>query len=279
MSALRRSVVAVLGTAGLITVACHHERTAGGPFVAGQSPGSATASKAGGRQASSIADYIARVRRLSESARPARQELQVAELTDPTLRASLARLAEGKTAEHYWQVGESYRRIGVLDQAYDNLEQAVHLDAGYAPAWDALARVWRDWGAPEYGLGDALRAVYFGPNVAAYRNTLGTLLVSLGRFSEAREAFTAALSREPNAAWALNNLCFVDLQEGRLADARSRCEAAVARAPEFRVARQNLVRTLAMIASPPAAAAAAPAATKRATAATPPSVRKTTPAP
>ena len=106
MSALRRSVVAVLGTAGLITVACHHERTAGGPFVAGQSPGRATASKAGGRQASSIADYIARVRRLSESARPARQELQVAELTDPPLRASLARLAESKTAEHYWQVGE-----------------------------------------------------------------------------------------------------------------------------------------------------------------------------
>ncbi len=279
MSALRRSVVAVLGTAGLVTVACHHERTAGGPFVAGQPTGIASPGKTGARQASSLADYIARVRRLSESARPARQEIQIAELSDPTLRASLARLAASKTAEHYWQVGESYRRLGVLDQAYDHLEQAVHLDSSYAPAWDALARVWRDWGAPEYGLGDALRAVYFGSTVAAYRNTLGTLLVSLGRFPEAREAFTAALSREPNAAWALNNLCFVDLQVGRLADARASCEAAVARAPEFRVARQNLVRTLAMIASPPAATAPAPAATQRATAATPVSVPTTTPAP
>ena len=276
MFALRRSVVAVLGAAGLITVACHHERTAGGPFVAGQSP--EFAKPASQSTSRSLADYITKVRRLSENARPPRQEIAVAELTDPTLRASLALLAGSKTAEHYWQVGESYRRIGVLDQAYDYLEEAVHLDAGYAPAWDALARVWRDWGAPEYGVGDALRAVYFGPNVAAYRNTLGTLLVSLGRFPEAREAFTAALSREPNAAWALNNLCFVDLQEGRLADARSRCEAAVARAPEFRVARQNLVRTLAMIASPPPAAAPARATTQRATAA-PPALIRTTPAP
>jgi Tfp pilus assembly protein PilF len=204
---------------------------------------------------------------LSETARPPRAEIPVAELTDPALRASLARLAQSKTAEHYWQVGESYRRLGVFDQAYDYLEEAVHLDAGYAPAWDALAKVWRDWGTPEYGVGDASRAVYFGPNVAAYRNTLGTLLVSLGRFAEARDAFSAALSREPGAAWALNNLCFVDLQEGRLTDARSHCEAAVARAPEFRVARQNLVRTLAMIASPPARSAPAAAATHRATAA------------
>ena len=114
-----------------------------------------------------------------------------------------------------------------------------------------------------------------GLNVAAYRNTLGTLLVSLGRFGvrPARHSLRP-WAESPNAAWALNNLCFVDLQEGRLADARSRCEAAVARAPEFRVARQNLGRTLAMIASPPAAAAAAPAATQRATAATPPPVRK-----
>jgi Tfp pilus assembly protein PilF len=148
-------------------------------------------------------------------------------------------------------VGESYRRLGILDRAYDHLEQAVHLDPGYAPAWDALARVWRDWGTPEYGLGDATRAVYHAPNVAAYRNTLGTILVSLGRLQEARVAFEAALSRDPDAAWALNNLCYVDLQEGRLRDARSRCEAAVARAPGFRAARENLLQTLALISHPP----------------------------
>ena len=142
--------------AGLITVACHHERTAGGPFVAGK-PGMGNPAKvASGKAAGSLSDYIARVRKLSESARPIRPEIPVAELTDPALRASLARLAQSKTPEHYWQVGESYRRLGVLDQAYDYLDQAVHLDAGYAPAWDSLARVWRDWGAPEFGLGDAL---------------------------------------------------------------------------------------------------------------------------
>jgi Tfp pilus assembly protein PilF len=224
---------------------------------------------ASGKTARSLSDYIARVRKLSESSRPIRPEIPVAELTDPALRASLASLAQSKTPERYWQVGESYRRLGVLDQAYDYLEQAVHLDAGYAPAWDSLARVWRDWGAPEFGLGDASRAVYFGSNVAAYKNTLGTVLVALGRFPEARQAFLSALTYEPNAAWALNNLCFVDMQQGRLADARAHCEAAVARAPEFRVARQNLVRTLAMISSPPAAVVSAPPAARRATATTP----------
>ena len=113
----------------------------------------------------------------------------------------------------------------------------------FGEAYEVLARIWRDWGFPELGIGPATRATYFAPASAAAENTLGTLLDAVGQPAEARRAFGRALLLDANAGWALNNLCFVELRMGRLAEARSHCEAALTVDPRMTAARNNLALT------------------------------------
>jgi len=77
------------------------------------------------------------------------------------------------------------------------------------PAYDARARIWRDWGFPQLGMPDADRAIYYAPRSAAAQNTQGTLLAALGRFDEAQRAFEKAIALDPEASFARTNLCQV----------------------------------------------------------------------
>ena len=191
----------------------------------------------------SLSAFIERVRRLSAAARVPRSPLPSIESSDPALREALLRLTVAPTAENHWRVGEAYRRVGVTDMAYDHFREAVHEDSAYAPAWDGLARVWRDWGYPQHAVANAHRAVYFAPAHPGYRNTLGTVLHALGRRSEAKAQYERALADAPDAPWALNNLCLVAVEEGRRQDAVALCRRAVA-AGRSAIPRANLQRAL-----------------------------------
>jgi len=138
------------------------------------------------------------------------------------------------------RVAERYRELGILDSAYDHYAAAVQLDRTDAAAYEGLARVWRDWGFPQLGLADASRAVYFAPAWAVAHNTLGTLLVALGRAEAARNAYARALALDPNAAYVLNNVCYLSFLEGQSARAIAECEAALTIDPTFTAARNNL---------------------------------------
>ena len=94
-----------------------------------------------------------------------------------------------------------------MDAAFDHLTAATRLDPRDAAAYDARARIWRDWGFPELGMADSARAVFFAPNSAAAHNTWGTLLAAAGFDAEARREFEAALALDPHAAFARANLC------------------------------------------------------------------------
>jgi tetratricopeptide (TPR) repeat protein len=234
-----------LAFAASLAGACAHGPATGGysRFVKGNVPDYDGAWKELNRPPDeSLQHFIARVRRLAASTRPSKAIVPSLEGTDPVLRDSLAALALSPSPANHWRVAEAYRRSGVLDLAHDHLRSSVRLDPRFAPGWDGLARVWRDWDAPGYALADASRAVYFAPEEAAYRNTLGTVLQALGRWSEARAAYEAARERAPGASWVLNNLCALDLATGRPAEARSACEAALAADPGLQAARGNLAR-------------------------------------
>jgi Flp pilus assembly protein TadD len=58
----------------------------------------------------------------------------------------------------------------------------------------------------ELALSDVHRAIFYGPDEAAPRNTLGTILEAAGQCSGAREAYADALTRNPDATWARENL-------------------------------------------------------------------------
>jgi Flp pilus assembly protein TadD len=120
------------------------------------------------------------------------------------------------------------------------LSAVVAIDPRNAPAWDGLARIWRDWGFPHLGLGDAYRAVYFAPESAVVHNTLGTLFQSLGRRADARREYEKALRLDETAAYAANNLCYGWVLDDDVAKAERACRLALQLQPDLPAARNNL---------------------------------------
>lgn len=135
---------------------------------------------------------------------------------------------------------------GILDKAAEHYAEAARLDTREGAAWEGLARVWRDWGVPEYALGDAHRAVYASPDSPAAQNTLGTILLALGKGFEARVRFARAAALDPGAAYAWNNRCYAWLAEGNPEAAVPDCLRALAIDPGLKPAARNLAVARAM---------------------------------
>jgi Flp pilus assembly protein TadD len=161
------------------------------------------------------------------------------EATDRPLMAALAQLAQESTAQAHRRVAQEYVRLHILDLAHEHFTEAVTLDPTDATSYDALARIWRDWGTPELALGDAYRAVHYAPQSAEAANTLGTVLQAVRKMDSARQWYIRALRLDPRAWYAINNLCYLDVLT-RQHTAVTMCEQAVAASGEHRTARNNL---------------------------------------
>jgi Tfp pilus assembly protein PilF len=171
---------------------------------------------------------------------PKTADVPTLESTNASLAAAVAELKAHPTAENYIVVGMEYERLGVLDAADTALEKALKLDHHSSAANEGLARVWRDWGLPQQGLGYAYRAVSAAPQSASAHNTLGTLLFTLGDPEAARTHFDKALALDTSAAYALNNLCYVAFMLGDAGPAVTRCTEALALNPASTTTRNNL---------------------------------------
>ena len=99
---------------------------------------------------------------------------------------------------------------------------------------------WRDAGLPHLALGDAYRAVHYSHGTPETRNTLGTVLQSMGRSREALTEFTRVVEKDPLAAYGWNNLCYGWLVGGRPAEATRACQRALSLQPTFAAAQNNL---------------------------------------
>src|SRR5262249_58811572 len=102
------------------------------------------------------------------------------EAADPELVAARLLLTSAPTADRHRTVAEAYARLGVADLAYDHFTAALRLNGRDAGSYDGLARVWRDWGRPDVGLGHADRAVFYPPGSPAPRNPPGAVLRRIG---------------------------------------------------------------------------------------------------
>jgi tetratricopeptide (TPR) repeat protein len=168
------------------------------------------------------------------------------ETQDPSLSRALLLLNVRPTSDAEDRVALRYLELGVLDAAADHFSRASGLNRADAIAYEGLARIWRDWGFPELGLGDAMRAVYYAPAWPAAHNTVGTLLTALGRTGQARKAYERALALDPDAAYVLSNLCYVSVLDGLADEALAECRAALALDPDLRAARANASRARAI---------------------------------
>jgi tetratricopeptide (TPR) repeat protein len=137
------------------------------------------------------------------------------EARDPALAAALLKLGLVASPEQHRAVAGEYRRLGILDTAFDHLTAAIRLDKHDAASYDARARIWRDWGFSRLGMGDAARAVYYAPRSAAAHNTWGTLLAAAGQRDDARREFEIALALDPGASFARVNLCRLVVLSGK----------------------------------------------------------------
>ena len=173
-------------------------RSGHGPIDAGHLPAPSKSQ----RQEMEHARREALAKRAAE--RP--ETLPSIERLDRGLRESLAALGRQDTAQGHILVARNYSRVGVYDAAFDQYSDALALEPKSVVAWDERARVWRHWGMTELALSDVHRAIFYGPDEAAPRNTLGTILEAAGQCSGAREAYADALTRNPDATWARENL-------------------------------------------------------------------------
>jgi len=188
----------------------------------------------------SLSLYMQQVREFSRRARTDTTSAQTAERWSQDLASAISRLAASPTVGQEVGLAQAYVRAGILDQAYEHFARATKLDPGEGAAWDGVARIWRDWGFPHIGLGDAYRAVWAAPRSPAVRNTLGTILQYLDRGSDARAQFAQALAFDPGAAYAENNMCYSWLMEANAAAAGDACSRALGIDPEMLPARNNL---------------------------------------
>jgi Flp pilus assembly protein TadD len=168
-----------------------------------------------------------------------RPELPTLEGSDPRLRAALQAAELLPTAANYRRVAAEYRRLRILDKAFDYLTLILD-EAPDADAYAERAQVWRDWGWASWGIGDAYRAVDLKPESPMVLNTLGTVLQAVGELQAARESYRKALDIDPNAAYVLNNLCYLSYLEGRFEEAIGECRAALEDDSSLEAARHNL---------------------------------------
>ncbi|MBP1685315.1 MAG: Tetratricopeptide 1 repeat-containing protein [Deltaproteobacteria bacterium] len=205
-----------------------------------------SSSNAATTEPDSLSSFNAKVRAAVAAAkRPDRPAIPTIESVNPELARALAALTASPTAASERRVAEAYHSVGVLDKANDHFAEAIRLDPKDGWAYDGSARVWRDSGFPQFGLGDAYRAVYRLHGAPESLNTLGTILFALGHYSEAQASFERALKQRQDAAYALNNLCYVALTVGDTPAAAVACRRALERAPGLRTARHNLALTYA----------------------------------
>ena len=188
----------------------------------------------------SLETFMAKVRKLAAEARPQRSAAMTVEGHDPRLAAALAAASIRPAPETFRMVAGEYHRLGIADRAHEYLNRAIALNPQDAATYDALARMWRDWGFPNVALGDAYRAVYYAPSSPSARNTLGTIFQALGKREFARVQYERALQLDPSAAYALNNLCYGWILDGDARRAATACLQALQLEPGLAAASNNL---------------------------------------
>lgn len=221
------------------------------PSMAGRfvKPGEPTASsdaEAGQGPAADLGDFVRRLRAVQANARTNVTLGTTIESSDPVLASALLKVSMAPTAENHRLVAEAYRNAGISDFAYRHLRRALQVNSCDSAALEGLSRLWRDWNMPDLALADAHRAVYCAPASSSARNTLGTVLLSVGHVEKARRAFEWALRLDAKAAFAHNNICYAALQEGDGAAAQQACERALELEPGLTAAQTNLALAYAL---------------------------------
>jgi len=177
-------------------------------------------------------------------------------------------------AEAHNNLGNTLKRVGLIDDAAASYRRSLAIKPDYAAAHNNLGNTLKDLGQlgaaeasykcalaikpdyvlAHYNLGNALkdlgridaaeasycRALTFKPDFAQAHNNLGTVQIDLGRRDDAEASYRRALAIKPDYAEAHNNLGIVLKDLGRLDDAEASYRRALAINPDYVEAHNNL---------------------------------------
>jgi protein O-GlcNAc transferase len=192
---------------------------------------------------------LARVYRDEGEKEKAREELslyQKDKLGWPTLPDPLLAdiVALRTSATDHLRRGIDLASRGELEQAAEEHEAALAVDAGLVQAHVNLIRLYGQLGKPEKAEEHYRAAIALDPNLAEIHYNYGVLLAGAGREREAAEAFRRAIELKPAYSEAHNNYAYLLMTSGDLEGAAREYEAAIESRPDYRAAHFNLARIL-----------------------------------
>ena len=143
-------------------------------------------------------------------------------------------------AENHFALASIYHRYRIFDKAYAEYQRAIRLDSSKPSYFESWGRLWRDWGAPRFGINDLQKALQLRANFLEAWNSLGTIYDELGDFLQAQQCYIRATELNPQLGFIHNNLCFSYLQVGDLGKAIFHGEKAIELEPRLKIAHNNL---------------------------------------
>ncbi|PYV43995.1 MAG: hypothetical protein DMG06_08165 [Acidobacteria bacterium] len=143
-------------------------------------------------------------------------------------------------AENHFALASIYHRYRIFDQAYAEYQRAISLDPDNPCYFESMGRLWRDWGAPRFGINDLQKALQLRADFLEAWNSLGTIYDELGDFSQAQQCYIRAMELNPRLGFIHNNLGFSYLQVGDLGEAIFHTEKAIELDSSLKIAHNNL---------------------------------------
>jgi tetratricopeptide (TPR) repeat protein len=151
-----------------------------------------------------------------------------------------------RCAEAHYNLGVALLRLGKVQEAIGQYEQALRIQPDFAGAHNNLGNALLQAGRVEEAIGHYEQAVRINPDYAEAHNNLGTALMGRGRLQEAIGHYEQAVRIKPDYAHAHYNLGVALEQAGRAQEAIGHYERALRIKPDFVQAQNALARTRAV---------------------------------
>jgi len=137
-------------------------------------------------------------------------------------------------------LGESFRALGMLDQAEAAYRRATDIDARAAGAWNGLGSVYLLRGDHREAERAFRRTAEIDPDNLPVQANLGMAIFFQGRLDDARAVFEASLAVRPDEPGAMNGMGAIAVERDDLDAAESWFSRVLAQDPDNAAARNGL---------------------------------------
>ena len=143
-------------------------------------------------------------------------------------------------AEAHYNLGDTLKELGRLEEAEASYTQAIALKPDFAEAHSNLGVTLKELGRLDEAEASYTQAIALKPDYAEAHNNLGITLKELGRLDEAEASLRQAIALKPDYAEAHSNLGNTLKELGRLDEALASYIQAINLNPDFTDAYVNL---------------------------------------